>query len=121
MSFSRLTGLLNHPVTDGVKPDLKNPLADGRQGENSRVTPDMLVTILARNVKRFRAKESQESLERRSGVAQATISRLENEVGYATVEIIARLATAFDVQPWELLVDEESTRREALARMLGKR
>lgn len=63
---------------------------------------------------------TQPALEERSGVSQSHISRLLLCQAAATTDVLVDLARACRCQPWELLVDEDEVRREALARMLGR-
>lgn len=37
-----------------------------------------------------------------------------------TIDKVAKLAQALDMQPWELLTDDEAAREAAWKRMLGK-
>lgn len=64
---------------------------------------------------------TQPQLAEKSGVGQNTISRILLCNGAATLDVIAKIAHGIGCQPWELLVDEEETRREAMARMLNGR
>lgn len=63
--------------------------------------------------------QTQPALEKASGVGQSTISRvLKGETGVG-LDQLAALAEAFDVPPFELLVDDESTRASVYNRILG--
>lgn len=65
-----------------------------------RVLAQNLKTLMAAN-----ADESQSALKRRSGVAQATIGRILGDHGEnARVETIDRLARAYNLQAWQLLI-----------------
>jgi transcriptional regulator with XRE-family HTH domain len=116
---------LLYPQTDTASSADVYPSPDWNIRENSRVEPERLRAVLAANVRRAmeenQAIKTQPLLEQRSGLSQSTVSRILNEEGAATIDSIAKLANAAGRQPWELLVDEDATRQEALARMLGRR
>lgn len=81
-----------------------------------------LRTVLARNIK-DRMKTStnvstQEALEARSGVSQSFISLVLRGQSAATLDTIEAFAKAFGCQPWELLIDDDALRREAVERVL---
>lgn len=92
--------------------------------DNLGVTNEELRRVLARNVQARidadPALQVQENLEKRSGLGQATISRVLNVGGAATLDTVAALARGIGCQPWELLVDDDATRAEALRRMIGR-
>lgn len=89
---------------------------------NCVVDPQQLRDILARNVQRAMDARGweQPDLERESGVGQSTISRIKLRQGAATLDVIAKLARALKMQPWELLVDDDATREDAYRRILGR-
>lgn len=88
---------------------------------NGGVTNEELRRVLARNVRVRLDKHqwSQTKLGSESGMGKSTIGHILACDAAATLDTVAQLARAFGCQPWELLVDEEATRREALKRMLG--
>jgi hypothetical protein len=92
------------------------------QGQYGGMTKNPIRQTLARNVAdrmhRNPAFDTQAKLSARSGVAQPHISRILRGTSAATVDRVARLASAFACQPWELLVDTELTRQAALQRMI---
>ena len=59
-------------------------------------------------------------LARRAKVGQSALSRVMRLEGCMTTDRLASVAKALGVQPWELLVDDQATREEAMKRMLGK-
>lgn len=66
-------------------------------------------SVLAQNLKALMAAHpelgSQSALKKRSGVAQATIGRILGEEGEnARIETVERLARAFGLEMWQLLV-----------------
>ena len=64
----------------------------------------MPITLRVRELRKKRGW-SQSELSRRSGVAQATISRIEaQETGGVDFEVLELLADALDVHPKELIV-----------------
>lgn len=71
--------------------------------ENARTTVATNVAMLMDG-----AKISQKELERRSGVSQATISKLLNpssDPRYApTITVIEKIADAFGIKPWQLMI-----------------
>lgn len=78
---------------------------------------------LARNLKRRMEEstdlKSQPAVAARSGVSQTHISRMLRGTSAATVDMLDALGRAFRCQPWELLVDDEEMRAEAVRRILG--
>lgn len=78
-------------------------------------------TTLADNTKRLMKAQglNQSQLAKRSGIAQQDISRILRSKHSTTLDKLEGLAAGLDVRPWELLADDEETRREALRRMLG--
>ena len=59
---------------------------------------------------RQRRLVTQEELSARTGIAEATISRIENGLQSPRISTIRKLATALDVPPEELIVWETSTK-----------
>ena len=78
--------------------------------------------VLARNLQdaidRSPLIENQRRLALRSGVSPSHLSEIMRGLCSVTVDLVNDMAHALGVQPWELLADSESTKREALARML---
>lgn len=64
--------------------------------------------VLARNLKALMESKigptSEMALGRKAGVAQATIGRIKREEVAASIETVEQLATAYGLQPWQLLV-----------------
>lgn len=89
---------------------------------NCGVLGQELRGILSRNVqaKMAERKWEQPDIAKAAQVGQATISRILNCGGAATLDTIAALAGAFDCQPWELLVDGDAAREAAWKKILGK-
>jgi transcriptional regulator with XRE-family HTH domain len=89
--------------------------------ENGVMKKDEILQTFADNLAQGMAERglTQTALQIKSGVAQTHISRLLLCKNSATLETVAALAQALDMQPWELLVDDEATRRSILARMIG--
>lgn len=73
---------------------------------------------LAANLRKAMEDDTQAEVAKRAGVAQSHISRILRCEASATTDLIAALARALKLQPWELLADNEATRRAALERML---
>lgn len=113
-----------YPTLDKNASGTFYPPPDRAIRDNAGVTNDELREVLARNVQARidadPALQVQENLEKRSGLGQATISRVLNSGGAATLDTIAALARGIGCQPWELLVDDEATRAEAMRRMLSR-
>lgn len=65
--------------------------------------------------------DTQLTLAKRAGVGQSHISRILRQESAATIDVIASLAEALNIQPWELLADSDATRQAALEKMLGGR
>lgn len=83
----------------------------------------LLRQILAANLKKRMEERgmTQKNLEARSGVSQSHISRIKRTESGATIDRLAAICGALGCQPWELLIDDEALRREAIERMLGPR
>lgn len=83
--------------------------------------------VLARNVELYANKRGwvgrgwQAELSKASGIANSHITRLMDGTSAYTVDRLTDLAKALGVQPWELLVDSEETRKAALEKILGGR
>jgi transcriptional regulator with XRE-family HTH domain len=73
--------------------------------EKTRFTPR---AVLARNLKAVmgtkKGPTSQLALAKASGVAQATIGRILREETGASIETVADLAKAYDLEAWQLMV-----------------
>ena len=67
--------------------------------------------ILASNMKRLRAQASlsQEDLADRAGIDRTYVSALERRVYAASIDLLAKLAAAFGVEPAELLRRTDQT------------
>lgn len=62
--------------------------------------------------------DTQPAVAKAAGIAQSQVSRVLNcEIGCG-LDILAAFADAFDCDPWELIVDEEETRRSILERVI---
>lgn len=87
---------------------------------NCVVEPRQLREVFARNLSEAMAKRGmdQPDLELASKVGQSTISRALLRRGAVGLDVIAKLAGALGLQPWELLVDGETTREDAYKRIL---
>ena len=83
----------------------------------------LLRQILATNLKKRMEERGmrQKELEARSGISQSHISRIKRMESGATIDVLAAISGSLGCQPWELLIDDEVVRREALERMLGPR
>ena len=64
--------------------------------------------ILASNIKKYLDDHTQKDIKARSGIAQATVSRIIKEETSATLETLDRLATVVGVDPWDLICDVDS-------------
>jgi transcriptional regulator with XRE-family HTH domain len=62
---------------------------------------------------RLRKVITQEELAQRSGVAEATISRIESGIQEARISTIRKLAAALGIDPQELIAQEEQVKRAA--------
>lgn len=87
------------------------------------MTKDELLQVFAKNLERAMrvsdGLDNQTALAKRSGIAQTHISRLLRARSAATLDTIAALSEALGMQPWELLVDEQATRKAIIERMIG--
>lgn len=61
---------------------------------------------------------TQLALAKRTGISQSHLSDVLNCATSTGVDLLADLAGALSLQPWELLADSEETKRAALARMM---
>lgn len=105
------------------KRDLEsNPQRDSSILENVGVKKEALRQILAENVARRMEESSdldtQPKLAKKAGIGQSHVSRVLNGVQSIGLDVVAALSGAFHCQPWELLANDELTRRQAMERML---
>lgn len=79
--------------------------------------------IVARNLRRAMERnpscDTQTALAKRAGIGQSHVSRILRGESAATLDLLAAMAEALNIQPWELLADEEATRQAAIEKMLG--
>jgi transcriptional regulator with XRE-family HTH domain len=63
--------------------------------------------VLAKNLRRLRAARgwSQEALAHESGLNRTYLSSVERAERNVSIDNIARIAKAFEVEPWKLLKD----------------
>jgi ribosome-binding protein aMBF1 (putative translation factor) len=111
-----------YPTSGTMQARRINPHSGIGIRNNCVVDPRQLREVLARNVQREMDKKGwkQPDLETSSKVGQSTISRIKLRQGAATLDAIAKIAGALGVQPWELLVDDDTTREAAYKRILGR-
>jgi plasmid maintenance system antidote protein VapI len=62
--------------------------------------------------------DTQPKLAAKSHVSQSHISRLLDQESGVSIDVVERLAAAFDCQPWELLVDNDAMRDEVVRRFV---
>lgn len=66
--------------------------------------------ILAENVEKLMSAHidlnSQAKLGKKSGVGQRTVGRILNKEGFPTADKLAKIAAAFELMPWQLLVPD---------------
>jgi transcriptional regulator with XRE-family HTH domain len=77
--------------------------------------------ILADNLERLKKERgfsSYNQIAKRAKVGQSHVSRLVLLKSAATIDMLDALADALGVQTWELLTDDEATRKAALERMI---
>lgn len=91
---------------------------------NGAMEKHLLRQILARNLLRAMERQpgvdTQPGLAKRAGIAQSQVSRIiRGEIGVG-LDILGALADALGMDPWELLLDEEATRRNVLERILAR-
>lgn len=74
----------------------------------STANSNMIATVVSRNLRRLREERqiSISELSRRSGIAKATLSKLETGTGNPTVVTLVALSEAFGVLLGDLLVDQ---------------
>jgi len=86
------------------------------------ISPEGLRQILARNIAdamhRMPGLDTQLGLAAKAKIGQSHLSRILRGESAATIDRVAKIAKALGMQPWELLVDTELTRRAALERMI---
>lgn len=89
--------------------------------ENLGVDAEQLKAILAKNVdERMKAKGyDQDDV---PGVPQQTISRILDlkQPGFPTLKTILSVANGLGCQPWQLLVNDDQIREEAIRKALSK-
>lgn len=93
--------------------------------QNVGMKKALLRQILAKNLQGAMEAtpgvDTQITLAKRAGVGQSHVSRILRQESAATIDVIAALAEALNIQPWELLSDSEATRQAAMEKMLGGR
>jgi transcriptional regulator with XRE-family HTH domain len=62
---------------------------------------------------------NQPELAKKADIGQSHVSRILSGNQSIGLDVIAAVATALGCSPWELLVDAEQTRREAVERILS--
>ena len=62
--------------------------------------------------------DTQMAVATKAKIAQSHLSKVLRCEASATLDLISAIAHAFGVQPWELLTDDDMTRKAALERML---
>jgi transcriptional regulator with XRE-family HTH domain len=62
--------------------------------------------------------DTQTALAKKTGLTQGYISELLRCMSAPTTDTIAVFADAFDCEPWELLTDSETTRENAIRKIL---
>jgi transcriptional regulator with XRE-family HTH domain len=72
-----------------------------------RTRKGSLRDVLARNMRKLRTARglSQEALAHESGVYRTYVSSIERAERGVSIDIVARIAKAFVVEPWTLLKD----------------
>jgi transcriptional regulator with XRE-family HTH domain len=91
--------------------------------QNSGMENMQLRQVLAANLRRAMERpgmDTQMAVAKKAGIGQSHLSRLLRCEASATTDLIAALARALGIQPWELLADTEATREAALRKMLGE-
>ena len=63
--------------------------------------------------------QSQNALASRAKVAQSHVGRIRRQESAATVDMLDAIAGALGIQAWELLVDSDEMREEAIRRLLA--
>lgn len=90
--------------------------------DNERMRKELLRQILAANVSRRMEEtpgaDTQKALAKRAGIGQSHVSRVLNGRQSVGIDIVAAVSGALGCQPWELLADDEITRRAAMERMI---
>lgn len=98
------------------------PHIERRPAHNGGMRKRDIGQVFADNLKAAiaRKKLTQAALAKRSGVSQGLISVISRSEHSPTIDKVAKLAYALDMQPWELLADDDAAREAAWKRMLGK-
>jgi transcriptional regulator with XRE-family HTH domain len=75
---------------------------------------ETLSVALGQTIKKYRdeAKLSQEALANRAGIHRTYMGFVERGSKKATVEVLARIASALGMTAWEILREAEETRPE---------
>lgn len=115
-----LCGIPNRLQAISADSTFRHP--DFGKPHNRRMGKLPIRQILARNLQAAIDKSSlvdnQRGLALRSGVSPSHLSEIMRGISSVTVDLLADLAGALGLQPWELLADSEETKRAALARMM---
>ena len=111
-----MSPLIKPHMFGACKPQMANAGCDHTFVDNK--TRKALARNLRRRMEESADLRSQPAVAARSGISQTHISRMLRCTSAATVDMLEALARTFRCQAWELLVDEDQTREEALRRML---
>lgn len=102
----KLTFLFRHTVT-------------GR-AHNNGMPKTEIRQIFARNLREAmeRAGMHQTALAQKAGMSGSHLSEVLRQLASVTIDLVADLAEALGIQPWELLADSKSAKEAALAKLL---
>lgn len=100
-----------------IKPQRDKSIPDN-EGMRKELLRQILASNVARRMEQTPGAETQQTLAKKAGIGQSHISRILNGAQSVGLDIVAAVSTALGCQPWELLADDEATRRAAMERML---
>lgn len=89
------------------------------------VAPSSLTRLFRDNLKRLMAAHpdlsSQSALARACKVGQSSIGRIVNDAQSPTLDMVARIAEAFDLEPWQMLIDGLDPRNPPITKAIDER
>jgi transcriptional regulator with XRE-family HTH domain len=89
-------------------------------GQNTGMPKIDIAQVFTSSVLRWRELRgmNQSDLARKSGVSNAHLSEVMHGQSSITIDLVADIAEALGVEPWELLLESEFAKRIALAKMV---
>lgn len=93
----------------------------GVPGQTIGMPKNEIRQVVAQNLRDAmeRAGMNQTDLAKKAGISGSHLSEILRQLASVTVDLVADLAKALGVEPWELLVNGEQAKKVAWARVVG--